>query len=145
MSGAGTDVVPVPVRAPVVQTSMSVPAVYFCRRTELAEVSGTDIEAEPNFPKCSIPVLMLYRTYRSVRYRYRCCTEFTKVFGTGMEVYTGTGGIFCRCTELTEVSDMGVDVAPDLPEECSVPVVPAIYTGGMPSYVPYRTQGRSNR
>ena len=63
------DVVPVPVRAPV-QTSMPVPAVYLCGRTELAKVSGTGIDAEPNLPKYSVTVLMLYGTYRSVRYRY---------------------------------------------------------------------------
>ena len=35
---------------------------------------------------------MLCRNYRSVRSRYCCCTELTKVSGTGMKVCTGTGG-----------------------------------------------------
>ena len=42
---------------------------YGCR-TELIEVSGTGIDVVPNLPKCPVPVLMLYRPYRSVRYRY---------------------------------------------------------------------------
>ena len=42
---------------------------YGCR-TELTEVSGTGIDVVPNLPKCLVPVLMSYRTYRSVRYRY---------------------------------------------------------------------------
>ena len=28
------------------------------------------VYAAPNLPKCLVPVLMSYRTYRSVRYRY---------------------------------------------------------------------------
>ena len=35
----------------------------------LTEVSGTGIEVIPNLLKCWVPVLMSYRTYRSVRYR----------------------------------------------------------------------------
>ena len=65
-------------------------------------------------PVFSVPVWMSYRTYRSVRYRY-------------------------WCTELTEASGTGIDVVPNLPK-CPVPVIPAIYTGGMPRYVPYRTR-----
>ena len=49
---------------------------YGCR-TELTEVSGTGIDV-PNLPKCPVPVLMLYRNYRSVRYRYDCT-------GTGID------------------------------------------------------------
>ena len=67
-------------------------------------------------PKCPVPVLMSYRTYRSVRYRYGCCAEHTEVSGTGIDVvpnlpkcqvpgtgtitdvHTGTGGI---CSEHT--------------------------------------------
>ena len=60
-------------------------------RTELTEVFGTG--------------LMLHRTYRSVRCRYRCCTDT----GTGTDVYTGTGGI-------------GVDFVPNL-SKCPVPVM----------------------
>ena len=71
---------------------------------------------------------MSYRTYRSVRYRYGYRTE------------------------LTEVSGTGIDVVPNLPK-CPVPVwisyrtyrsgsvmvIPAVCTGGMHRYVPYRT------
>ena len=96
------------------------------RQTELTEVSGTGIDVVTNLPKWPVPVLMLYQTYRSVRYRYEVCTEHNEVFGTG-----------CR-TELTEVCGTGIDVAPILPK-CPAPVLPAVCTGGMPWYVPYRT------
>ena len=33
------------------------------------EVSGTGIDVVPNLPNCPVPVLMSYRSYRSVRYR----------------------------------------------------------------------------
>ena len=33
-------------------------------------IFGTGMDAIPNLPKCPVPVLMLYRNYRSVRYRY---------------------------------------------------------------------------
>ena len=93
--------------------------------TELTEVSGTGIDAVPNLPKCpvpvwkfvpvsAVPVSMSYRTYRSVWYRY------------------------WRRTELTEVSGTGIDVVPNLPKY-PVPVIPAVYTAGMPQYLPYRT------
>ena len=68
----GIDVVPIPVPSPV-QTSLPVPGV---------------------------PVLMPYRTHRSVRYR-------------------------SWCTEVTQVSGTGIDV-PNLPK-CPVPVIPAVY------------------
>ena len=80
-------------------------------------MSGTGIDVVPNLPKCTVPVW------------------------TSIPV---PAAYFCRCTELTEVSDIGGDVVPDL-LECPIPVVPAIYTGGIPPYVPYRTHGRSNR
>ena len=62
---------------------------YGCR-TELTEVSGTGIDVAPNLPKGPVPVLMLYRNYQSVlyryeslywyrRYRYQYRTEFTEV------------------------------------------------------------------
>ena len=65
--------------------------------TELTEVSGTGIDAVPNLPKCPVPVLMLYSTYGSVRYRYESLyryrryrypyrTEVTEVSGTGIDV-----------------------------------------------------------
>ena len=56
-------------------------------RTELTEVSGTDVDVVPNLPKYPVPVLMSYRTYRSVLYRY-WCTELAEVTGTG-----NTGGM----------------------------------------------------
>ena len=59
---------------------------------------GTGIDVVPNLPKCPVPVLMSYRTYRSVHYRY-CCR-----------------------TELTEVSGAGIEVVPNLPK-CPVPVL----------------------
>ena len=92
---------------------------YWCR-TELTEVSGTGIDMPifsgtgmkvctgtggtgvhivPKLSKCPVPVLLLYRTTRSVRYRY-----------------------WCR-TELTEVSDTGIiDFVPNLPK-CPLPVL----------------------
>ena len=47
----------------------TVPVFSVCR-TELIEVSGTGIDVVPNLPKCPVPVSEVYRTYRSVRYRY---------------------------------------------------------------------------
>ena len=32
----------------------------------------------------------------------------------------------------------GIDVVPNLPK-CPVPVIPAVYTAGIPRYVPYQT------
>ena len=90
---------------------------------------------------------MLYRSYRSVRYRYRCCTDTGTNSGT--DVHTGTGGTgfdvvpnlpkcpvpvlmdrtYRRvgtdmkvCTELTEVFGTGIDAVPNLPK-CPVPVL----------------------
>ena len=121
--------------------------------SELTEVSSTGIDVVPHLPKCPVPVLM-YRTYRSVRYQYWGCTELTEVCGTGMKVCTGTGGTgiddvpnLMKCpvpvlmsyriyrsiqyrywcgTELTEVSGSGIDDVPDLPK-CPVPVLYRIY------------------
>ena len=117
-------------------------------------MSGNGIGVVPSLPKCPVPVL-IYRSYRSVRYRYWCCTELIEVPGTAMKVYTGTGGtgihiVPClpKCpvtvsvsyrayrsaryrywchTELTEVSGTGIDV-PNLPK-CSGPVIPAVCLG----------------
>ena len=50
---------------------------------------------------------------------------------------------FCRRTELIEVSDTGIGVVPNLPKY-PVPVILAIYTGGMPRYVPYGTHARKS-
>ena len=85
--------------------------------TKLTEVSGTGIDVVPKLPKCPVPVLMLYRTYRSVRYRYEGLyryrryqypyrTELTEVSGTGIDV----------------VPNLCIDVVPNLPK-CPVPVL----------------------
>ena len=74
------------------------------------------------------------------------CTEHNEVSGTGMKVCTDAGSLYryrryrypCR-TELTEMFSTGIiEVVPNLPK-CSVPVIPAVYTGCMPRCVPYRT------
>ena len=75
--------------------------------------SGTGNHIVPKLPKCPVPVLESHRSYRSVRYRYPCRTEVTEVSGTGSDV-------------------------PKLLKR-PVPVIPAVYTCGMPRYVPYRT------
>ena len=86
---------------------------YGCR-TEVTEMSGTGIDVAPNLPKCPVPVLMLYRTYRSVRYRYEslypyrryrypCRTELTDVSGAGIDV-SNLPKWYLGHTELTEVS-----------------------------------------
>ena len=54
--------------------------------TQVCTDDGTGIGVIPNLPKCPVPLLMSYRTYRSVRYRYWCCTEVTEVSGTGIDV-----------------------------------------------------------
>ena len=105
------------------RTYQSVRYRYWCH-TALIKVSGTGtdvitnlpkcplqvFDVAPNLPKCLAPVLMSYRTYQSVRYRYWCHTELTEVSGTG---------IWCR-TKPTEMSGTG-------------------NTGGTLRYVPYRT------
>ena len=68
---------------------------------------------------------MLYRTYPSVRYRYE-------------SLYRHRWYRYPYRTEPTEVSGTFIDVIPNLPT-CPVPVTPAVYNGGMPLYVPYRT------
>ena len=115
---------------------------------------GTGIQVVLSLPKCSVPVLMSYRTYGSVRYRYWCRTERTEVSGTGIGVVPNLSKCpvpvlmsywtyrsvryryWCR-TDLTGVSGTGIDV-PNLPK-CLVPVIPAVYTAGLPWYLPYRT------
>ena len=63
-------------------------------RTELTEAFGASIDV-PNLPKCPVPV--------------SCCTEITKVSGTGMKACTSTDGT-------------GIYVVPNLPK-CPVPVL----------------------
>ena len=72
---------------------------------------GTGIDIVPKLPKCLVPVLTSYRSYRSVR--YRCF----------------------RRTEVTEASGAGIGVVPNSPK-FPVPVIPAVDAGGMPRYVP---------
>ena len=74
---------------------------------------------------------MMYQTYRSVRLRYWCCTQFNEVSGTGIDVvhrtylsvrypyesmYRYRRYRYCCRTELTEVSSTGIDVVPKLPK-----------------------------
>ena len=80
---------------------------YGC--TEITEVSGTGIDVVPKLPKCPVPVLMLYRTYRSVLYRYESLYRYRR-YRYGYR------------TELTGVSGTGIDVVPNLPK-CPVPVL----------------------
>ena len=60
-------------------------------------------------PVFSVPVLISYRRYRRVRYRYWCCTEIAEVSATGMKVCTATGGT-------------GIHVLSNL-SKCPVPVL----------------------
>ena len=89
----GIDVVPhLPKCAiPVLMSYRTYRSVWFRHRycTDIGTVSGTDahtgtggagIDVVPNLPQCPVPALM-YRTYRSVRYRYRC----TEVPGTDID------------------------------------------------------------
>ena len=95
-------------------------------------ILGAGMGVVPNSPKCPVPVLMSYRTYRGVCYRYSC-TEITEVSGTGMKVCTGTGGTDIRIVpNLTKCPVpvlmsyrtyiSGIDVVPKLPK-CPVPVL----------------------
>ena len=80
-------------------------------------MSCTGIDAVPKLPKCPVAVLLLYRTYQSVRYRYESLYRYR----------------WCRGpyrTELTEVSATGIDVVSNLPK-CPVP--------GLKSYPTYRS------
>ena len=93
-------------------------------RTELTEVPGTGMGVVPNLPKCPAPVWVSYRTYRSVRYRYRCCTEHTEVSGTGIDAVPN----------LSSVPGTGIDVVPIIPKRPvpvgkSAPVPAGTYNG----------------
>ena len=83
--------------------------------TELTEVSGTGIDVVPKLPKYPVPVLMLYRNGRSVRYQYESLYRYRRYRYP------------CR-TELTEVSGTGIDVAPNLLKG-PVPVIPPVCLG----------------
>ena len=169
VSGRGLDMVPnfpkcpVPVSMPY-QAYRSVQYRYWC--TEITEVSSIGIDIVPNLPKCPVTVLISYRSYRSVLYRCWCCAEITEVSSRGIVVvpnlpkcpvpvwksvpvpvvpvsisYRTYGSVrywyWCR-VEPTEVSSTGIKVTPNLPN-CSVPAIPAVYTGGRRRYVRYRT------
>ena len=57
---------------------------------------------------------------------------------TGMKICTGSSGYRYLCrTESSNVSGKGADAVPDY-SKSPVPVIPAVYTGCMPRYVPYR-------
>ena len=71
---------------------------------------------------------MLCRTYQSVRYRYESLYRYRRYR-------------YSYRTEPTEVSRTGIDIVPNLLKclvplaeltEVSVPVIPVVYTGGMP-------------
>ena len=57
---------------------------------ELTKVSGTDMNVEPNLPKCRVRVRKSYQAYQSVGqsvgYGYGCRSELTKVLGMRMGV-----------------------------------------------------------
>ena len=95
----------------------------YCCRTELTEVSGTGTDVVPNLSKGVVPVLMLYQTYRSVRYRY------LMLYRTYQSVRDWYESLYryrwyrypCR-TEAAEVSGTGMDVVSKL-QKCPVPVL----------------------
>ena len=141
VSGTGIDVVPNLPKCPVpvlmsYRTYRSVRYRYWCC-TEITEVSGTGmkvctgtggtgIHVVPNLPTCPVPVLMSYRTYRSVWYRYWCRTELTEVSGT-----SNTGGIYRRYATLRTVTN--------------TPLISLLPRNGwslLHDYVPVRVYGR---
>ena len=77
--------------------------------TELTEVSGTGIDVVPKLPKYPVPVLMLYRNGRSVRYQYESLYRYRRYRYP------------CR-TGLIEESGIGIDLVPNLPK-CPVTVL----------------------
>ena len=83
----------------------------------------TGMEVVQNLPKCPVPVLMSYRTYRSVRCRYWCITK-CPVPGLMYRTYQSIRYQYWFHNELTEVSGTGIDV-PNLPK-CLVPVYRSI-------------------
>ena len=84
-------------------------------------MSRTDRDDVPNLPKYPVPILMLFRTYRSVPYRYESLPVPAVPVLISYHTYT-------------EVSGTGIDVVPILPK-CAVPVIPAVYIGWMPRYI----------
>ena len=139
--------------------NMAVPG--WCR-PKLTEVSGTGIDVVPipvptpvltSIPVPGWPVLMSYRAYQSIRYRY-WCTERTEVSGTGIDavpnlpkcskpvlmLYRSYRSVWYRywcCTDLSEVSGIGIDVVPSLPK-CLVPVWKSVSVPAVPVSISYR-------
>ena len=97
----------------------------YWRRSEPTEVSGNGSDIVPNLPKLPVPVWMFYWTCRSDRKRYERLYRYRRYR-------------YPYRTELSKVSGTGISVVPNLPN-CPVPVTPALYIGGTPRYVPYRT------
>ena len=61
-------------------------------------MSGTGIDAVPKLPKCPVPVLMSYRSYRSVRYRYYVVPSIPKFLVPVVPpVYTGGRSRYVPC------------------------------------------------
>ena len=68
---------------------------YPCR-AELTEVSGTGIDVVPNIPKCPVPVLMSYQTYRvsgtgNTGDMYRRYASVRTVPNTPLDLFSGLG------------------------------------------------------
>ena len=59
-------------------------------RTDLTDVPGTGIDVAPNLFKDPVPILISSRSYRGVRYRYRCCAEVAEVSGAGIDAVPNT-------------------------------------------------------
>ena len=77
-------------------------------------VSGTGIGVVPNLPKGRVPVLVSYRTHRSVgyrylsvRYRYWFRTELTEVSGTGVEFVQNHTGWVARVLRMYRATLVG--------------------------------------
>ena len=79
---------------------------------------GTGREVVPHLPKCPVPVLMSYRTYRSIRYRL----NYRSIRYRRKGLYRYRRYRYPYRTELSEVSSAGFDVIPNLPN-CPVPVL----------------------
>ena len=56
---------------------------------------------------------MLYQTYRSVRYRYRCYTELTEVSDTGIDVVPKLPKGLAPARKSTGTGITGVHVVPN--------------------------------
>ena len=105
--------------------------------------TGTDSTCThvPNFPKCPVPVLTSYWTYRSsmdvVPIFPRCPAPLWKSVPVSMSygTYRSVRYRYWRRTELSEVSDTSMEVVPNLPK-CPVAALSAVRINGMTRYVP---------